>query len=268
MATPSEQIRAYQKATQLVRDRLRLVARTAWWSLPAYRDADIDSLVNLIVPQVMAGQRTIAQLTDTYLSGLALNVAQGIDEAAVTGAVRGVPMDEVYRRPGKTVWNDLSKGKAPNAAISAGLTRLLSLVATDLQLTQRLQERASLISGGFDYYRRTLTGRENCGLCVIASTQRYHSASLKPIHPGCDCGVAQIAAGSDPGQVLNEDVLEGMHELVDLQFGDNDRGARIFMDKRGREVDYKDILVREHGEYGPTLTWRKDKFTGPGELAA
>lgn len=267
MPTPPEVIRNYQTASAAIRDRLERFARRAWASLGEYRDADIDRLVELIAPQVLAGQRTMAQLTDAYLSALSGHAAVGIDLAAVTGS-RGVPIDEVYRRPGVTVWTALAAEKTPTVAIAEGLRRLLSLVATDVELAQRVQEQATLGASGQQFYRRVLTGSEHCAKCVIASTQRYRVGTLKPIHPGCDCDVATIAGDSDPGHVLNEELLEKMHELVDLQFGNNDRGARIFTDAQGRELDYRDLMVREHGEYGPTLTWRKDQFTGPDDLAA
>ena len=113
MPTQSEGIRNYQRMTKQIRDRLDSYARTAWKSLGTYRDSDIDRLVELIVPQILAGERTMANLTDAYLSGLAGHAAIGVDTTAVSGrALRGVPPEDVYRRPGKTVWNELSKGKS------------------------------------------------------------------------------------------------------------------------------------------------------------
>jgi hypothetical protein len=266
--TEVDQIRSYQTATRRVRERLTLFARTAWTGLGSYRDADIDRLVDLIVPQVLAGQRTIAQLTDAYLSGLAGATAQGITLDAVSGtAVRGVPLDQVYRRPATTVYTSLSSGAPYPEAVAAGLVRLVSLVQTDMQLAQRIQEQQTLGRSGAGFYRRTLTGFENCALCILASTQRYHVGDLKPIHPGCDCGVAGIDGRSDPGQILNEELLETLHEQVGSTFGDSDRGGRTIV-WNGEERGYKDILVREHGEYGPTLTWRDQAFTGPGDIAA
>lgn len=268
MPTEQQQILAYQRAVRMIRDRVITFATTTWVGLGAYRDADIDRLIRLVVPQVLAGERQVAQLTDAYLSTLAGTPRAGVDRDTVSGAaLRGVDPTEVYRRPGVTVWTELSNGLAPQQAIEAGMRRLVSLIDTDLQLARRWQERETLGTGGFKYARRTLTGRENCGLCVIASTQRYRVTDLRPIHPGCDCGTAHFREGSDPGQVLNEDLLEAMHEQIGMRFGDDDRGARILQDLDGNAVEYKDILIREHGELGPVLTWRKQRFTGPADLA-
>ena len=60
------------------------------------------------------------------------------------------------------------------------------------------------------------------------------------------------------GQVINAEKLEAIHDAAESDLGVYDRG--------GRAPDYRKITVREHGEYGPTLTWRSDKFTGPSGL--
>lgn len=269
-ASDAQIIRSHQAQVRQVRERVLLFARTAWAALGSYRDADIDRLVSWVVPQVLAGERRIAQLTDAYLSTLVGMPPVGVDPTAVSGiALRGVDPREVYQRPGKSVWIALANGATVTAAAQEGLARLLSIASTDLQLAKRVQEQQTLSTHGFRYYRRVLTGTENCALCIVASTQRYRVGSLNPVHPGCDCDVAQVTAASDPGQVLNGELLDALHEQVGLAFGTNDRGARIITDQAtGHQLDYKDILVRHHGEYGPTLTWRKQRFTGPRNLAA
>lgn len=274
MPPPTEVVTNYLTASNRIRARLERIALAAWTGLGSYRDADIDRLVDMLAPQVVAGQRTIAQLTDAYLAALMRTQALGVADAVVTTA-RGVPAAEVYRRPGVEVWTALSEGKPFATARDLGAQRLISLVRTDLQLAQRAQEHVALMSGPVGGYRRVLNGERDCMLCVIASTQRYHKADLKPIHPGCDCGVAPIEGG-DPGQVINEALLEEAHDLISQGMqGLSDRGARdlgvgkvVKYADGTRLADYTDlILVREHGEYGPTLTWRADSFTGPGDLA-
>ena len=77
-----------------------------------------------------------------------------------------------------------------------------------------------------------------------------------PIHPGCSCGVEPL---DDPGvQVIDPARLEQTHSDVADFAGSADR--------TGRHIDYRKITVRRHGEYGPTLSWRKDAFTGPADL--
>ena len=102
------------------------------------------------------------------------------------------------------------------------------------------------------FYRRVLTGRENCALCVVASTQRYYRGDLLPIHPGCDCGVQPLPPGLAVNQVIDEDLLEQVHQITADRLGVSDRG--------GRTPDYRKLLtVSEHGEYGPTLSWAQPK---------
>jgi hypothetical protein len=272
--TDVAQILAYQQAVRQVRDRVVLFAKTAWRGLSSHRDADIDRLVELIVPQVLAGQQRVASLTDAYIAALAGTTPVGVDIPTVTGAAPrlGAAPREVYRRPAATVYKKLATGGTYDTAVEAGDKRLVSLVKTDLQLAIRAQEQQTFPGTGFDFYRRTLTGLENCALCVIASTQRYTVGDLKPIHPGCDCGCAPVSASRDPGQVLNRQLLDALHDSIEVELKQRDPQGRDLglgkTDAKGVPIaDFTDlIVVREHGEYGPTLTWRADRFTGPDAL--
>src|SRR5690606_36498333 len=159
----------YNDAVHAVRSRVENFARTAWLTAGSWRDSDVDRLVRLIVPKVQAGQIQIAQLTAAYLSALqtartgAAMAAVPVAREVVTAA-RGVPATEVYRRPAVTMYTALSKGALVSAAIDQSAQRLVSLVATDMQLTKTTQARRSLSGSGFKFMRRTLTGRENCAL--------------------------------------------------------------------------------------------------------
>lgn len=274
MSTDVAQILAYQQAVRLVRDRVVLYARTAWRGLPSHRDADIDRLVELIVPQVLAGQQHVASLTDAYIAALAGTAPHGVNVPVVTGAAprMGAEPRDVYRRPAATVYKQLATGGTYDKAVAAGDQRLVSLVKTDLQLAIRAQEQQTFAGSGFDFYRRTLTGLENCALCVIASTQRYTVGDLKPIHPGCDCGCAPVSARRDPGQVLNRQLLNALHDSIEVELKQRDpQGRDLGLGKKSSKgspiADFTDlIVVREHGEYGPTLAWRADRFTGPADL--
>jgi hypothetical protein len=79
-----------------------------------------------------------------------------------------------------------------------------------------------------------------------------------PIHPGCDCGEQPIYGTEDPGQIIDEQLLEATHEAIEERFGFSDRGAR--------EIDYRLIQVRDHGELGPLLTVRGQHFDGPSSI--
>ena len=239
--------------------------------MTSWHDADIVQFQNRILPVVLAGQRQIAQLTNTQLAaeqnimlGSAARPAK-LDVNDVTGAaLRDVEPTEVYRRPQKTLNFELSQGKTVTAAVSAGLARLTSITSMDLQLART---HTIARQGRSSYYRRILTGAENCSLCVIASTQRYRRGNLAAIHGGCDCSFEQIF-GEDPGQVLDRVTLEEVHAAIKAEFGETDRSAR-YIDGINERSDFLDlVVVRENGETGPTLAWRDQHFRGPAEVAA
>lgn len=256
--SPEQVVTGYGRAVSAVRAAVVAFARAVWSAQGQYRDADVDALVSLIVPRVTAGQVQVANLTSAYIAQVAslrsgaLVAPAAVDVAEVTGG-RGVDPAEVYRRPAVEVYTALSEGVGFADAVQRGARRLESLVGTDMQMAKVRQARSSFRSSGARYFRRVLNGSENCALCMLASTQRYHRDTLSPIHPGCDCGVDALPDDTDPGQVLDPDEVERIHDQVAEAFGTSDRG--------GRAIDYRLIQVRDHGEYGPTLTWRGQDFT-------
>jgi len=256
--TPERRLSAYMTASTQVREQVMKFAELVWGSMSSYRDADINRLINAIVPRVQAGQVRIANLTSAYVAGVAGEAGIPVNPAEVTEG-RGVDPDLVYRRPAVTVYSELSEGKALSDAVKAGGLRLAQLIGMDMQMAKVRQFRASGQAAGFGGFRRNLTGRENCAMCVIASTQRYHIGELMPIHPGCDCGVVPLKAGEDVSQVIDEGLLESTHGHVADFAG--------IADRSGRAPDYRKLIVtQDHGEYGPTLAWRGDAFTGPNDL--
>ena len=245
--------RVYDAEVHKIRKTLQTFASRMWAGLPDYRDDAIEALVAAVAQRVLAGQVQTAELTRAYLVECARELglrtdAPPVDRKAVT-ALRGVPPERVYRRPGVTVWTALSQGKPLDQAVDAGKLRLEQLIGGDLQNAKRVQSRATMRASGNQYYRRVLTGRENCALCVIASTQRYHVEDLLPIHPGCDCSVSPLPPGMGMSQVIDEELLEAVHDAVAEHTGASDRGAR--------DPDYRKLIVQsEHGEYGPTIAFK------------
>lgn len=252
----------YDALTKSLRDRVISFVLDAFDGLGSYRDADAITFIERVLPVVLGAQRQMGQVTDAYLSAMIADMLGGA--AAPVGvqldeALRGVPPAEVYRRPFVTAWTALSQGKDLVDAVGEGRTRLLSITETDLQLARTHAARESMTRRGAQFYRRRLSGSKNCGLCVIASTQRYRVERLMPIHPGCDCKPEPIAGDRDPGQILDEGLLEEAHAAIAKGTGESDRG--------GRAPDYREVIVtREHGEYGPLLAVRRHSHTGPQDL--
>ena len=249
---------AYDGQVHAIRQQITAFGQAYWDSLPHYRASAVEDMIEAITPRVTAGQLRIADLTRAYLAQCARElgwkvVLPPIDQDEIRGA-RGVDPRVVYRRPAVDVYTALAAGKPLPQAAAEGRLRLTQLIGGDMQLAKVHASRQSM--RGYpeegQFYRRVLTGRENCALCVVASTQRYYRGDLLPIHPGCDCGVQPLPPGLAVNQVIDEDLLEQVHQITADRLGVSDRG--------GRTPDYRKLLtVSEHGEYGPTLSWAQPK---------
>lgn len=249
---------AYDSQVHAIRQQITAFGQAYWDSLPHYRARAVEDMIQAITPRVTAGQLRIADLTRAYLAQCARElgwkvVLPSIDQDEIRGA-RGVDPRVVYRRPAVDVYTALAAGKPLPQAAAEGRLRLTQLIGGDMQLAKVHASRQSMrgYPAEGQFYRRVLTGRENCALCVVASTQRYYRGDLLPIHPGCDCGVQPLPPGLAVNQVIDEDLLEQVHQITADRLGVSDRG--------GRTPDYRKLLtVSEHGEYGPTLSWAQPK---------
>lgn len=268
-------VNRYRSQTLALRTRLLRFVELSWLGLNDYRTPDIEQFTADVIPVVSGAQRQMASMTDAYLAALAtletgervLPVGLDVDELSTT-AIRGVDVAEVYMRPGVSVWTALSEGSTLPAAVAKGLQRALDLAGTDIQLTKTHASRKVMEAQGVGGYRRVLEGSKSCGLCIVASTQRYHVGDLMPIHGGCDCGVLPIY-GDDPGRVIDFDTLDGVHDAIAERFGGWDASARGGILRDGRRIpNYREVIVeRRHGELGPVLTVRGQSFTGPSDLS-
>ncbi|MFD0276167.1 hypothetical protein ACFVHB_20000 [Kitasatospora sp. NPDC127111] len=239
-----------------------------WRGLGSWREGDVSRFQKRALPVIQAGQRNIATLTASYLEQMHKEVLGmtsprvTLDLDKVTGAAsrNGTEPADVYRRPFKVTWKALADGEPFDVAQQRGADRLETLAKTDLQLARTHATRAVLEQQpAVTYYVRELRGEHDCALCMIASTQRYRKAELLPIHPGCDCGVRTVRADYDPGQVVDAERLEAIHDAVEAALGKSDRG--------GRAVDYRKIIIaNNHGEIGPVLGFRGQRFTGPEDI--
>lgn len=244
----------YDGQVRSIRARVHTFVRGTWGGLEQLRDDDVKRFVSRIIPVVAGGQRQVASLTDAYLAAIQRNVTGtrsrplGVPTKLITTeAMRGVPAEIVYRRPAVTVYTALSNGVPFDQAMHSGLDRALAISATDLQLARThtmryIGSQNDRIVG----YRRVPGGGNVCALCEEASTQRYHVEDLMPIHNGCSCGVEPIFGTEDPGQVIDQDLLD------EIRSRGEDAGATV--------------AVHDHGELGPVLTVTGQTFTGPDDL--
>ncbi|MET9816523.1 hypothetical protein [Streptomyces sp. NPDC006355] len=261
-ATQEALSQQYDTITGRLRERLLAFVLDAFASLGSYRDADAAEYVEHVLPVVLGAQQQIGALTDAYLANVVADMFGGA--AAPVGvqldeALRGTPPAEVYARPFATVWTALGEGRNLTEAVGLGRNRLRSIADTDLQLARTHAARQAMRRSRAKFYRRRLSGSRNCALCVLASTQRYRVENLMPIHPGCHCKPVPIPGDRDPGQIIDEQLLEEAHDAIARDIGQSDRG--------GRAPDYRDVIItREHGEIGPLLAVRRYEFTGPKDV--
>lgn len=267
-------------------------AEQAFYDLPDYRGfANRDEYVD-VYEQILFGARIEAARTSiafhreiARLRNKSFSYVKPRPEHYFAKNLRQLARSsstEPYQmRPFREVYKELSKSGSMTDAVRAGGARARILAQTDVQLARR---RASLFArmenDNIVGYIRVLTGAESCGLCYVASTQRYHKGDLNPIHPGCDCGELPIYGDTDPGQVIDQYNLDRIRESFENKFGDRfgigvDPSARDL--DIGKFVQYKDgirkadftlVSVREHGELGPILTRRKEKFTTLEDILA
>lgn len=234
----------YHDRTEAVRARVRAYVEARWRGLGTYHEADIARFVAAVLPAVLGGQRAVASLTADYLATIEAEIRGvtvrrvGMPAAALTDeALRGTSAEDVWRRPGRDVWNALDRGEPLARATDIGLSRALVLADTDLQLAKRaaaqhaMADRPAIVA-----YRRVINPGA-CSLCTHADV-KYAKSELMPIHGGCFCSMVPVFRGKrDPGTVTTG---EG---------GGSDRGAPV---------------VRQHGELGPVLTSAADDFSSLG----
>lgn len=244
----------YQARLATLRRRVSQFAAQQWEQLPNYRDTSVDPFVTKIVPVVRAGQVSAVRLTDAYLAHRTTTPVQGLDIEQLVGAAarNGVSPEEVYARPFATVWTSLSKGAEYADAVAAGLARLRSTAEVDITLSMR----AAAVD--FASSEDTITGWQRvpdgaaCDFCLMASTQRYHSEDLMPLHNNCGCTVDPIT-GPDR-HVINRELLDRLN-------------ASSAADAEAITADQ--LAVHDHGELGPVLGAAGDHFdSGPDDIAA
>lgn len=245
-----------------------------------------------------AAQDRTAVLASGYLSANDAILGEGGPVSIPTPTIRnGVPAEDVYARSIVEARARVARGMPAEQALNAARSRASGTARTDVILSNR----ASVAAGAEGRphvvgYRRVLTGK-SCALCATASTQRYKRADLQPIHPSCDCDVAEIYGTADPGQVVNQQLLDDLQAaatedgrpdywngpyVVDetgaVRYAKNEYvkapdGSRL-LGPNGKPVrrtvpgDEVKPRVRKHGELGETLTDRRHDFADADSIGS
>lgn len=240
--------------------------------LGSWHRGDAQRFVAAAVPMVEGAQTALATLTSNYVASVASEalrrpVAPPPIPQVARARLRLVDPAEVYQRPFVEAYTALKDGQQLDQALNGARLRLGEVAEGDMQLAYAHSSRAAM--DGLPEgqrptgWRRVLVGPENCAMCVLASTQRYHRKDLNPIHPRCDCTVEPIYGPLGLDRVIEPQLLEQVHAAVKDLTGVTDRG--------GRAVDYRHIMtqiVHHHGELGQMLARPGDRFTGPRSIPA
>lgn len=261
MATVSEQRRA-------LTDKLVDALVELFTGLKSWRDKDIQKFVRQAVPLVRGSQLSMAELAGTAIAAKASQATgQTIAPVAIPRAkiqdLRGVAPAEVYARPFVALRTAITEGRSLTEAVRIASNRLREIAEGDMQQTFAHASREAMqrlpAESRPRYWRRVLQGPDNCALCIVAASNRYTVEDLNPIHPGCDCDVEPVF-GRDEYQAADDERLRQVHQAVQELTGRASAG--------GRSVDYRKLIVQQHGELGPMLARPLDEFTGPQDIPA
>lgn len=240
-----------------------------------------------------AAASVIRTATTSQISTLAVGYMDANDRlggfprsglAPVIPSIRnGLPPEEIYHRSIVQARVQISKGATYDEAMRSGRSRAVATARTDTSLANREElSRGGELRPWVVGYRRVLTG-QSCAFCATASTQRYKSADLLPLHPSCDCDVAEIFGTEDPGHIINRELLDALKKAgrddgrprywdgpyvvdekgvvrfrkVENVLGPDGQPMRLPNGEIRRRVvpgDRVSVEVVDHGELGPTLT--------------
>jgi hypothetical protein len=227
-----------------------------------YDDAAIDKFTADMVKLVEAPQRQAAALTNAFqarvLKELTGRPVAPVKQVDVT-RLRGIDHRDVYRRVTDEYRYQRSLGKSMTEARRLAQLRTEELADMDVTLAVRQQEHEFVkAKKQVLYYRRVIHPElskdgTSCGLCIVASHRVYQKADLKPIHFRCNCVTLPVTDRSmDIGDLINDEDLQAIYKAA----GGN----------TAKKLANTRFSVHEHGELGPVLTYRGDRWRGPADV--
>lgn len=258
-------IRAFAKAQARSTDAAvkAAVARTKAMSDDDWYDsAAITKYAKDVVRVVETPQRQAAALTNAFqarvLKELTGRPASPVKQVDVT-RLRGVAHDSVYGRVADEYRYQKSLGRSATEAQALAELRAEELADMDVTLAVREQEHAFVTAKKpVLYYRRVIhpelaKSGASCGLCIVASHRVYQKEELKPIHFRCNCVTLPVTdRKSDIGDLINEDDLATLY----AEAGSN----------RAEDLKKTRYTVHQHGELGPVLTYKGNRWRGPADV--
>lgn len=158
-------------------------------------------------------------------------------------ARNGTTLIDVYSRPTITARAQIADGKDFAQALRIARDRAVSAADTDVKLAARSSARDAMVSAGVKHYKR-VPDAHACVFCLTASTQRYSTAELMPLHPRCGCSVMPLIGEST--HIIDSDLLARLKASSGRPDYWNDPKAAI--------------AVHQHRELGPVLTHAGDHF--------
>lgn len=191
----------YRDALIDVRNRVSTRVDRTWRDLGSWDEADVARFQSRVLPVVQAGQRRTVALTDAYLARATRTRPVGLVADDLIGAAvrNGTDPADVYRRPFVQLWSALSNGARFMDAMNAAGVRAAQSASTDVSLTMRASADAFDAQAADEArivgWERVLDP-DACAYCATASTQRYRSANLDPIHANCVVGSTVVESSS------------------------------------------------------------------------
>lgn len=211
---------------------------------------------------------------DAYLAAAVTASGTRVSPAGLDPADyrRPVDPDVQWRRPFTHMRMALDDGAELPRALAVARHQAATMIATDLQAAARDAANDWMIAEPrVVAYARVLgsggASGENCGLCIVASTQRYWVGDLMPIHDHCTCEVKPLLEQQARTQVIEHNNLDEVHRRLDEIDGEyavrNDlRRVRIEAGTLPRPA------VAPHAEVGPYLYQFDKSAPTPRSVAA
>lgn len=244
---------AHTAQREALATRILKLLEHEWSSLGSWDSADVEGFMRRVIPIVTGGQAMTARMVDVYISQILTEMTgETVNTVGLRTPdlkdLRGVPLDEVYRRPFVEMWTSLKNGALFEDAYQAGLNRVAELADDDLSLAYRKAstlafEKQPRVKGYRRVVRPEMSKGGTCPLCHLASENKYHKSDLLPIHTHCRCAVMPIVGANDPASRLNAEDLGSLPTPTEKP------------------------VTRIHGELGPILQVSGEHFTTEAQVA-